>query len=212
MHWRNSRFQIAYFLAGKCHTADEAYRMLCELREERWLALETARAGDLRNEAVMLEIAEKMADESPTVRLRAQADLIETQALQTQGKACVAEAERELAFIEQLIDLVQPLRQFKDLPDHEAHQMAQWQEWKLELITRAQNYLLTTGTIPPDHYNAMRLHPAFEDEIAPAIGEMQRLRGEGRISLMLPPPFPDTFKRQVEQLLQAPEVPQLSAV
>ena len=42
MHWRNSQFQTIHFIIGKCHTADEAYRMVCQQLEEREQVVTTA--------------------------------------------------------------------------------------------------------------------------------------------------------------------------
>ena len=63
MHWRNSNFQIKHFIAGKCHTPDEAYRMLLQQWEDRELAIRTANVSSLRAEATVAK-ARATLDES----------------------------------------------------------------------------------------------------------------------------------------------------
>lgn len=146
----NSDFQIAYFLAGACHTPDGAYATLCSLKENREMALEEA-ATELVHHQDQTTIA--------------------AQVFMRNYNAAVA----ELATINRCIDLIQPLRKYKDLPDAEAHEAAQAEEWKLELIARAENQILTTGTISPDQLATMRLHPEFKAEIWPAIKNARSL-------------------------------------
>jgi hypothetical protein len=45
----------------------------------------------------------------------------------------------------------------------------QEEEWLGELKQRAENFLLTAGTIPHDHFQTMRMHPQFKAELVPHI-------------------------------------------
>lgn len=143
MHWRNSNFQITYFIAGACHTPDEAYRKLRLLQEERKLALEQTK-GRPRGDSFAGEVE----------------------------AACAAAAQSELDYIELLIQEILPQRKYKDLPDPLAFQMCQAEEWALELVFRAQNFLVSQGTIPADQLGIMRHHPAWESLIGPEIARM----------------------------------------
>lgn len=178
-HWRNSIFQITHFLAGKCHTPDEAYRVLCQLHEERDLAVKNAEATELKQQAKRIRAERDLNSEDEAVVLDARAIIKEMEAFENQTASCLIDAKYERDFIEKLISKIEPYRIFAYLPPHEAHQAAQWEEWKLELIWRAENYLLTSGSIPPDHFETMRLHPAFEESILPAIQGMIELRQKG---------------------------------
>lgn len=170
MHWRNSSFQVAYFLVGKCHTADEAYRVLHELREERQMALDNAKASSLRTQARQMR-AQRIIDDAEDVVavLEAQADLLEIDAFAKNSQDCIDEAQRELSFIDVMLERINPHRKFKHLPDHEAHQACQQEEWKYELAWRAENFLASGGHIPSDHLATMRMHPEFEQVIYPHI-------------------------------------------
>ena len=81
-------------------------------------------------------------------------------------------AEQELATITSIMAELEPQRKYADLPILEAAQAAQREEWLLEFQRRTENYLLSTGTIPEDHLNAMRNHPDFEVNIVPFITEV----------------------------------------
>lgn len=175
-HRQNHDFQIAYFLAGSCHTPDGAYAMLCDLKEDRESALKAYEVGTLRMQAKVLRAEALLQDATlpKAARLDAQADLLEIVNNIDQGKVLHDAAQDELAFIKTCIDLLHPYRQFKHLPDPQAHEAAQRDEWKYELMQRAENYLMTTNTIPPDHFATMRMHPDFEAEILPWIGEVRK--------------------------------------
>lgn len=183
-HRQNHDFQIAHFLAGSCHTADGAYALLCDLKEDREVAIRSYEASQIRLSIKKSEIEKKLKSWCKNTRLSAQADLAEIQATEPQSKACYDAALAEYAFIQKCIDAVQPHRKFSHLPDSEAHEAAQFDEWKFELISRAENALLTIGTIPTDHFATMRMHPAFKDEIMPAIENIKQLIATNRELLM----------------------------
>lgn len=168
-HRQNHDFQIAYFLAGACHTPDGAYASLCDQREDRIMALNVNKAGKIRTQAKRLRAEARLKSEDPAEVLEAQADLFEIDSGLELETALVKAAEDELAFIEKCMAKLEPLRKYSHLTLPEAHEAAQHDEWKLELIHRAENYMLTAGTIPADHFATMRMHPAFKAEIYPAI-------------------------------------------
>ena len=169
----NSDFQIAYFLVGSCHTADGAYALLCDLRDERQQAIAAYHVGCKRNTARRM-LASRLSFFKST-RIERQADLEELHNAQTQSNALYLIALDELKFIEQCIEKLQPYRQYSYLPDQEAHQAAQDEEWAQELIRRGENNLLSIGVIPADQLAAMRLHPQFADKILPALDNVRRL-------------------------------------
>ena len=171
MYWRNSNFQLRNFIAGKCHTADEAYRELKQQFEDRDLAVRNAEASQLRAEAKIMRANEIIESEttSDADKLEAEADLVEFRVFEEQGKNVLEAAVRERDFIQSLIDEVQPHRKYAHLPDHEAFQLAQEEEWAEELKWRAENFLGSQGFIPHDHLAAMRLHPAWETKLLPYV-------------------------------------------
>ena len=184
----NSNFQIAYFLAGSCHTADGAYALLCDLRADRADALANYEAAKLRQQAMRLRSERKIASDDEVEQLEGKADIAEIEAFAETTAKNVAAAMAEVAFIDRCIAELQPQRRFLDLSDPEAHEAAQAEEWKLELIHRAENYLLTVGQIPADQFATMRMHPDWRTEIMPAISEIAQLVGtpEGRQKLLTP--------------------------
>lgn len=180
-HKTNTNFQIAHFLAGSCHTLDGAYFLLRELKESREDAIRNASVVKKRQDAAKLRaeayLASNKGDEAG--KLEAQADLEEIKNHEDEGKILYEAALDELAFIEHCIKILNEIRPHKDLPDLLAHEAMQKEEWKYELIRRAENHMLTTGTISPDEIATMRMHPAFKTDILPRIKEMQDM-------LMLP--------------------------
>lgn len=173
MHYKTNRvnhdFQIAYFLAGSCQTADAAWSLLCDLRDDRKLALDLCEAAELRNEAKALRANSIIATGDASEILEARADLAELKAHKSTHEKNKAAAKDELAMICLLQSRLEPLRKYAHLPESEAHEAAQAEEWKLELIKRSENFMLSQGFIPSDHFSTMRMHPEFKTEIFPAI-------------------------------------------
>lgn len=190
-HRHNTDFQILHFLVGACHTADAAYTLLCNLRDERKHVVEVNRVpAKLRAQAKLHKAKWKSWSPFKAHRLQAQADFEETKIYEKSNAEALEAAQAELAFIEECIRRLEPHRKYKHLPDVEAHEACQAEEWKLELISRAKNALLTTGAIPTDQFATMQLHPAFRSEILPAIEETRTLLISG----------PEGYKKVVESL------------
>lgn len=194
MHAKNNRqnhdFQILHFLAGSCHTADGAYALLCDLRDDRADALKQATVAHLREQAKIVRAERRIASDDEAERLEGRADLAEIEGHAETLSKNLAAAQAELDFIEQCIARLQPLRRYAHLPDAEAHEACQREEWRLELVSRSENFLLTSGTIPPDHLATMRQHPDFASHILPAIRQAKALMAEGTADALLIAPRP----------------------
>lgn len=170
-HRQNHNFQILYFLAGSCHTADAAYALLLDLREDRERAVEAYHVQKIRDKAKRIK-AEKLLAGSESDQFEGQADLLELENNDKSGLVLYQAAIDEIAFIDKCIDELQTKRVYAHLPDAEAHQAMQSEEWRLELIHRAENYILTTGSVPMDQFEVMRMHPDFISSIYPAITKL----------------------------------------
>jgi hypothetical protein len=195
VHYKTNRqnhdFQIAYFLAGSCQTADAAYSLLCDLAEDRSNALKSFKAYSLRDKAKVIraerimasfvdphsgEIMENNRDEPDY--LEALANVEELRALADTTQKNYDAAVAELAFIEKCKASLLPFRKYAHLPDAQAHEAAQHDEWKMQLVHTAENHLLSTGNIPHDHWGTMRMHPEYSSYIMPAIAQFEQLRLE----------------------------------
>ena len=187
---QNHDFQILHFLIGSCHTPDGAYALLCDLRDDRADALKQAAAADLREKAKIIRAQRLLTSEDESERLEGQADLVEIEAFSETLNKNTAAARAELSFIESCMSYLQPLRRFAHLSDAEAHEACQREEWRLELVARAENYLLTAGTIPADHLATMRQHPDFASSILPAIEQTRVLMATGQTAALLAAPHP----------------------
>jgi hypothetical protein len=171
-HRNNSDFQLRYFIANNCHTADVAWCVLYEQKLDIFTKLEATKARLLRRKAKKLAIDEKRQSLNEVERLMAEADLIEWQSGEGLLEMAIKGAEQELATIESLMAELEPQRKYGHLPVLEASQAAQREEWLLEFKRRTENYLLSIGTIPEDQLNAMRNHPDFETEIVPHVKQV----------------------------------------
>jgi hypothetical protein len=191
---RNHNFQIEHFLVGSCHTADGAYALLCDLREDRKDALSQVEVGALKTKAKIIRAEKMLQSEDAADRLEAEADLLEIRAHEETLNKNINAARAELSFLNECIERIQPYRKFSHLPDPEAHEAAQYDEWKYELEYRAVNFLLTAGTIPHDHFASMRQHPEFHNYILPAIDKVKMLMIEGNVGEVLSLSYASTEK------------------
>jgi hypothetical protein len=173
-HRNNSDFQLRYFIANNCSTPDMAWCILYEQRLDIMTKLEATKARRLRREAKGIEL--QQAANTPNLsrldQLRLEADLIEFRSGEGLLELAIQGAEAELATIEGLMAELTPQRKYAHLPVLQASEAAQREEWLGEFKKRCENYLISTGTIPEDHLNAMRNHPDFEAEIVPHVQEI----------------------------------------
>jgi len=169
---QNTNFQIAYFIAGSCHTPDAAYFALRNAHYERSQAVALIPASELRLKAKRVEIERQLTSADEVEQLKGQAELIQYNIDKENFDLMSASAKSEVEFIDECIRRIEPLRKYGDLSDIEAAEACQAEEWLLELQRRAENYLLTTGTIPHDHFNTMRQHPNFKTHLLPHINNI----------------------------------------
>ena len=165
---QNSDFQILHFIAGAKHTIDGAYAALLDLEEDRAHALDHAKASAIKHRAAEIRARRKLSSGDEIERLEAEAELME---LEADGRLCsknVLAAEKELSFIRECKARLEPHRKYAGYELDEAIQLSQQDEWCLEFIRRAENFLMTGG-IPADQLGAMRLHPDFSGKILPHI-------------------------------------------
>lgn len=178
MYWKNSHFQNRHFLAGKAHTVWERYRLIKQQLEDRQTALDASRAGELRLLAKIKKLTHLQTCGHEWEALEAQADLVETEAHLGQAQRCVEAAQDEVRFLNQLIDEMRPhleATRVEGYSDQQMFQATQQEEWKRELIARAENYHIARILgIPADQVETMRLHPEFETTIAPMIQAMHQ--------------------------------------
>lgn len=175
----NSDFQILYFIVGAKHTVDGAYSALLDLEEDRAHALDHAKAGAIKHIAAEKRARLKLLSDDECERLDAEAELFELEADGRLAAKNVIAAEQELAFIRECKARLEPHRKYAGYELHEAIQLAQRDEWCLELMRRAENFLLTGG-IPADQFGAMRLHPDFSTRILPHI---EKIKSGGKPAL-----------------------------
>lgn len=167
MHWKHSRFEIAHLILGNCHTYDEAYRVLCELEEDRDFAIQSSLAESLRAQAKVLASKVILNDEteSKSGKMLAQCNIDEQKARKVTAQPCLDEARRELEFIRLLKEKIEPYRLFRQYEDYDAHQLCQRLEWKFDLQWKTYNYLCSSGTLPPDHLILIKTHPDSDNLI-----------------------------------------------
>lgn len=171
-HRNNSDFQLKHFIAGSCHTPDGAWNILYEQHIDIANKLAHTKANLMRRQAKRLDLEEqaKQLDKMlASDKLRYQADLYEFESTEGLLELSIAGAEKELQTISTLMTELAPQRKYAHLPLHEATEAAQREEWKEEFKNRVENYMISIGTIPEDHLNAMRSHPDWKTEILPHI-------------------------------------------
>lgn len=180
---KNSNHHILTNMVGSCNTADEAYRVLYFELEAQEHAYQTAMAGRLKTQAERIKLDAKLKSEDQVELLLAKADEIQLKADVARVEGAIERAEQEIAFIKMVMAEIDQYRKYKDLPLLDAFQACQAEEWALELVKRAKRFLITMGTIPQDHFEAMLNHPWCDSYILPKINELTLLRQAGKLTL-----------------------------
>jgi hypothetical protein len=184
---QNNNFQIAYFIAGSCFTADAAYFALLNQRDDRQRSLDSARVQAIRMKSRLLDIARRIESPDPVIQLNAQADQLEIDLSQDASNQLIAACEDELAFIDLCIERVQPLRKYADMPDAQAVEQCQREETAREFQFRIENYMITQGSLPHNELATMRQHPDFANQLLPYITHVtQALSAPGGAEHLLP--------------------------
>jgi hypothetical protein len=189
-HRQNSRFQLRHFLAGSCTTPDGAYVLLYGQLNDMQTKLAHAESQLKRRQSKLLAAEAKEAKAQVVIDahknnsgsgllhdvLQAEADLLDAQAERLEIAADVptwemnlTAAKQELADIENLMLEIKPQCKYAEHDILTMSELAQEEEWLGELKQRAENFLLTAGTIPHDHFQTMRMHPRFKEELVPHI-------------------------------------------
>lgn len=186
-HRTNSDFQLKHFFVGSCHTPDGAYAVLYSEKIALEDKLRHSEAQKLRREAKIAAANEVLDDSSSTMSacLNAKADMAEAYADYGTWKLNVEAAKNELETILGLMADLEPHRKYSHLPLLEANEASQEEEWMRELMYRAENFLITQGTIPHDHFARMREHPKFLSEILPYVNRVHVMIKTNQPALIL---------------------------
>ena len=187
MHWRNSQFQTIHFIIGKCHTADEAYRIICQQLEEREQVVATANISLDEFKLRRLKSEKLIKSEDEIEQYEGEIEIKKIDVDYKYFKLNFDEGVRELAFLKDCARKLEPFRKYRDQPDHIAHQMIQQEEWREELTLRAKEFIVSTGQIPQDQLRTLSLHPEFKEKILPQMNMIVKALkdGEDPTGLML---------------------------
>lgn len=190
-HRTNSDFQLRHFLAGDCKTPDGAWALMYGQKIDIESKIRHSESQRMRRESRIAAAEEVISDLSSkrSACLNAHADILEAQADITTWELNLQAAKNELKTIDGIMAELEPLRKYAHLPTLEASEACQREEWLLELMGRAEMFLVSQGTIPWDHLNTMVCHPDFKTHIVPHINKltaaMQQLTSTGDGLLLL---------------------------
>jgi hypothetical protein len=177
-HRQNSNFQLRHFLVGSCTTPDGAYVLMYGQLIDMQDKIRHAESQRKRRQAKIAKA--QYTIDNPTYFkayevLDAEADVLEVEADMSTWDMNLAAAKQELAAIENLMLELKPRCKYAHLPILEMAEASQEDEWLGELKQRAENFLITAGTIPQDHFQTMRMHPKFNSDLVPHIQNMQNI-------------------------------------
>lgn len=172
-HRQNSGFQLRHFLVGSCTTPDGAYVLMYGQLIDMQSKLSHAESQLKRRQAKLAKCEHIIANTEGTYKdfevLDAEADKLEVEADIPTWDMNRTAAQQELADIEKLMLELKPMCKYADHDILTMSELSQQDEWLGELKQRAENFLLTQGTIPHDHFQTMRMHPEFKTALVPHI-------------------------------------------
>ena len=172
-HRLNSDFHIEHFLAGNRKTPDGKYALLYSMKIDIEHKIAVSESQRLEREADIEEQEYIMSTaDHPWEKKRAQAEIVKLKAAIPTWEMNVKGAQAELATIQRLMDELEPQRKYANLSLLDAFEASQQEEWKLELLERSENQMLSrTLGIDWDVLEAMRSHPEFKTEMLPHLSE-----------------------------------------
>ena len=174
-HRQNSGFQLRHFLVGSCTTPDGAYVLMYGQLIDMQGKIKHADAQLKRRQAKLAKcdyVINRPDEFEVHEILDAEADKLEAEADIPTWDMNLLAAQAELKDIEDLMLELKPRCKYADRPILEMSELAQQDEWLGELKQRAENFLLTQGTIPHDHFQTMRMHPQFKTQLVPHIQQL----------------------------------------
>ena len=184
---QNNNFQIAYFIAGSCFTADAAYFALLNQRDDRRRALQHQAVEARRSQAKLIQAKRDLHSDDEVKQLQAQADIEEIENQSQDSELLAQSCREELAFIDLCIERITPLRQYAHLSDNDAAEACQREEFAREFQFRIENFMATSGSIPHNELAVMRQHPDFNNLLLPHIDHVTRLlQSPGGAQRLLP--------------------------
>lgn len=170
-HRMNSDFQLRYFIAGSCHTPDAAWLALYAQMldaEEKVISTEAQQLRRTITQKKAEAIIRKEGGDELEI-MEAQAAIIELNASSKIFSLNVVGVKNELESIKKMMAELEPFRKYAHLDVLEASEAMQREEWLLELKSRTEDYLVTSGMIPHDHMNALKCHPDFKEHLVPYV-------------------------------------------
>lgn len=179
-HRSNTDFQLRHFIAGSCKTADGAWCALYCQRVDMEVKVAHIEIQRMRREAAHIDAVEIIENPAskPSDVIRAKADMLEQDASLHVWEMNAKAAKDELNTITLLMLELEPLRKFSDMSVLEASEACQREEWRLELQSRAEDYIFSHGAIPAEQLATMRQHPDFITHIIPHIQSLMDVIGK----------------------------------
>lgn len=182
--WKNSNFQIEYFILSDAYSAWEKYRVLEELRLDRKTALKTVKAAHFRQQAKIAAVKEAKKGRA---KYECEADLAEMEASLEIVERDIVFAQQEYDFIIQYINALRPeleSTRIVGFTDEDMFQTVQQNEWLERLKSRAKNEMICTGTLNPETLRVMMSHPQYKDELLPYLKGIREIATSDTLKLL----------------------------
>ena len=177
----NTNFDILHFVGREAHTPDGKY------------VLYVAQRNVLKENYKRFLIAQKrkelkIADLKRTIELGAYAvggagrisdmslEIEELEASDENDRLNIEGARAEMEFYDKIIAHLEPMCKYVHLGLIEQQEAVQEEEWLIEFVERARNYIQSVGHIPADQLSAMKAHPRFKEAILPELKALMAKR------------------------------------
>ncbi len=169
-HRQNTNFGLRYFLAGSSFTPDGAWAKMYAQKIDQEAKIKHSRGQILDRQADILENQLVLEDPSSTEvqKLRAQAQIYKLESSLYTFEMNLEGAKQELAEIQSIMEELEPLCKYRDLPVLERMEAFRREEWELEIKHRAECQILGNRLgLPAEEINTARQHPDFLTKIFP---------------------------------------------
>lgn len=173
----NTDFQLQFFIEGSAHTWDGKWSLLWMQWNVYQQKVDNIPANHLKREGMRLKLEWTIEHaETPWDRLNAQAELHELEVGLRHWDISEDAWKAELEFTKMRMEVIGEKCLYSDLPLLARHEAAQRDEWLCDLMYKSENFIISTGVIPHDYLDAMRMHPDFRLKLLPYLNDLCSLR------------------------------------
>ncbi len=170
----NTNFDILHFVGKDAYTPDGKYVLYVAQRNVLKENYTRFLIAQKRKQARIQDLKRTVEQGSYAVGTTGRAfdaslEIEELEASDENDRLNLEGGRAEIEFYDKIIAQLEPMCKYIHLGLIAQQEAVQEEEWLLEFVERARNYIQSVGHVPADQLSAMKAHPRFKESILPEI-------------------------------------------